>query len=41
MKIDKNRDGKTGQVPICFDYAKAKMLTKEEYREEYSEILKI
>ena len=41
LKIDKNRDGKTGQVPIYFDYARSRMLTKEKFLEEYSKVLKI
>jgi hypothetical protein len=41
LKIDKNRDGKTGQIHIYFDYAKARLLTKEEFNEEYSKVLKI
>jgi len=41
LKVDKNRDGKTGQTHIYFDYAKARLLTKEEFNEEYSEVLKI
>jgi replicative DNA helicase len=41
LKIDKNRDGKTGQIHIYFDYAKARLLTKDEFNEEYSKVLKI
>jgi len=41
LKVDKNRDGKTEQTHIYFDYAKARLLTKDEFIEKYIKILQI
>ena len=41
LKVDKNRDGKTGQTHIYFDYAKARLLTIGEYTSECEKILEI
>jgi replicative DNA helicase len=41
LKVDKNRDGKTGQTNIYFDYAKARLLTIGEFNSEYEKILKM
>ena len=41
LKIDKNRDGKTGQTQIYFDYQRSRFLTKSEFLEEFKGILEI
>ncbi len=41
LKIDKNRDGKTGQTQIYFDYKRSRFLTKSEYLEEFRGIMEI
>jgi replicative DNA helicase len=41
LKIDKNRDGKTGQTQIYFDYKRSIFLTKSEYLEEFKGIMEI
>jgi replicative DNA helicase len=41
LKIDKNRDGKTGQTKIYFDYRRSRFLTKSEFVEEFEGILEI
>jgi replicative DNA helicase len=41
LKIDKNRDGKTGQTQIYFDYRRSRFLTKSEYLEEFKGIMEI
>lgn len=39
LKVEKNRDGKTGQVDLYFDYPRSRILTAEEYHEELGSIL--
>jgi replicative DNA helicase len=41
LKVDKNRDGKTGQTQIYFDYRRSRFLTKSEFSEEFKGILEI
>jgi replicative DNA helicase len=41
LKIDKNRDGKTGQTQIYFDYKRSRFLTNSEFSEEFKGILEI
>lgn len=39
LKVDKNRDGKTGMTYVYFDYPRSRFMTKEECNEEYQESL--
>jgi replicative DNA helicase len=41
LKVDKNRDGKTGQTHVYFDYPRSKLLTKDEFNEQYSKVLAV
>jgi len=41
LKIDKNRDGKTGKTHIYFDYPRSRFMTKDEYMKEYNKLLEI
>jgi replicative DNA helicase len=41
LKIDKNRDGKTGKTHIYFDYPRSRFMTKDEYVKEYEKLLDI
>jgi len=41
LKIDKNRDGKTGQTKIYFDYRRSRFYTKSEFVEEFEGIMEI
>jgi hypothetical protein len=39
--VEKNRDGKTGKTNLYFDYPCFRILTNEEYQEEFGEVMKI
>jgi replicative DNA helicase len=41
LKIDKNRDGKTGKTHIYFDYPRSRFMTRDEFAKEYEKLLKI
>jgi replicative DNA helicase len=41
LKVDKNRDGKTGCTHIYFDYPRSRFITQEEFVEEYEKLLAI
>ena len=41
LSVEKNRDGKTGKTNLYFDYPCFRILTNEEYREEFGEVMKI
>jgi len=41
LKVDKNRDGKTGRAHIYFDYPRSRFMTQEEFTEEYEKLLAI
>jgi hypothetical protein len=41
LKIDKNRDGKTGLTHIYFDYARSRFMTHAEYVEKFEKTLKL
>jgi hypothetical protein len=39
--VEKNRDGKAGKTNLYFDYPRSRILTNEEYMDEFGEVLKI
>jgi hypothetical protein len=39
--VEKNRDGKTGKTNLYFDYPHSRILTNEEYMDEFGEVMKI
>ncbi|MGV7223234.1 MAG: DnaB-like helicase C-terminal domain-containing protein [Nitrospinales bacterium] len=41
LKVDKNRDGKTGKTHIYINYPESRFLTQQECVEEYSKLLEI
>lgn len=41
LKVDKNRDGKTGKTHIYINYPESRFLTQQESVEEYSKLLEI
>jgi len=41
LKVEKNRDGKTGKTNLYFDYPRSSILTNEEYMDEFGEVMKI
>lgn len=41
LNIEKNRDGKIGKTYLYFDYQRSRLLTVEEYRDEYEQITQI
>ena len=41
LKIDKNRDGKTGKTHIYMNYPQSRFLTQQEYVDEYQKLLEI
>ena len=41
LKIDKNRDGKTGMTHIYFDYRRSRFMTQEEVVQAYQETLTV
>jgi replicative DNA helicase len=41
LKVEKNRDGRVGKMDLYFDYPRSRILTSEEYREEFGRILQI
>ena len=41
LKMEKNRDGKTGKSNLCCDYPRSRILTNEEYMNEFGEVMKI
>jgi replicative DNA helicase len=41
LKVEKNRDGKTGKTHLYFDYPRSRILTNEEYMDEFGEVMKI
>ena len=41
LKVEKNRDGKTGNINLYFDYPRSRILTNEEYMDEFGERMKI
>ena len=41
LKVEKNRDGKTGKATLYFDYPRSRILTNEEYMDEFGEVMKI
>jgi len=41
LKIEKNRDGKTGKTHFYFNYPQSRFLTKDEYEKEHSDIMEI
>ncbi len=41
LKVEKNRDGKTGKTTLYFDYPRSRILTNEEYMDEFGEAMKI
>jgi replicative DNA helicase len=41
LKIDKNRDGRTGTTHIYFDYARSRFMTQDEVVEAYQETLTV
>ena len=41
LKIDKNRDGKTGSTHIYMNYQQSRFLTQQEHVEEYQALLEI
>jgi len=40
LKVEKNRDGKTGKTNLYFDYPRSRILTNEEYMDEFGERMK-
>jgi len=41
LKIDKNRDGKTGMTHVYFDYPRSRLMTQDEFIEAFQEMLTI
>jgi hypothetical protein len=41
LKVEKNRDGKTGKTNLYFDYPRSRILTNEEYMDEFGGVMKI
>jgi replicative DNA helicase len=41
LKVDKNRDGKTGKTHIYINYPQSRFLNQQEWVDEYSELLEI
>ena len=41
LKVEKNRDEKTGEINLYFDYPRSMILTNEEYMDEFGEVMKI
>jgi replicative DNA helicase len=41
LRVNKNRDGKTGEVPIYMDYPRSRFLTKQEFDEKYRAVVEI
>ena len=41
LKVEKNRDGKTGKTTLYFDYPRSRIITNEEYMDEFGEVMKI
>ena len=41
LKVDKNRDGKTGKTHIYINYPESRFLTQQESVDEYSKLLEI
>ena len=41
LKVDKNRDGKTGKTHIYINYPQSRFLTQQEHVDEYRELLEI
>jgi replicative DNA helicase len=41
LKVEKNRDGKTGKTNLYFDYPRFRIFTNEEYLDEFGEVMKI
>jgi replicative DNA helicase len=41
LKVDKNRDGKTGKTHIYMNYPQSRFLTQQEHMEEYRKLLEI
>jgi hypothetical protein len=39
--VEKNRDGKTGKTNLYFDYPRFRILTNEEYMDEFGEVMRI
>jgi hypothetical protein len=39
--VDKNRDEKTGRTNLYFDYPRFRILTIEEYMDEFGEVMKV
>ena len=35
LKVEKNRDGKTGKTTLYFDYSRSRVLTNEKYMDEF------
>jgi len=41
LKVEKNRDGKTGKTNSYFGYYGSRFLTNEGYMDEFGEVMKI
>jgi replicative DNA helicase len=41
LRVNKNRDGKTGDVSIYMDYPKSRFMTKEEFDAKYKQVIEI
>jgi hypothetical protein len=41
LKVEKNRDAKTKKTNLYFDYPRSRILTNEEYMDEFGERMKI
>ena len=41
LRAKKNRDGKTGKTNLYFDYPRSRILTNEEYMDEFEEVMRI
>ena len=39
LKVEKNRDGKTGKTNLYFDYPRSRILTNDEYMNEFGEVI--
>ena len=41
LKVEKNRDGKAGKTNLYFDNPRSRILTNDEYMDEFGEVMKI
>ena len=40
LKVEKNRDGKTGKTNLYFDYPRSRIITNDEYMDEFGGVMR-